>query len=253
MVEDAGIWRCAAAAPSYDAFVALAEGHMTNWAQKAFPGTTPNVSCLLQAAEVLAASPIDVVALDMPIATTPFTSRREADSATSREFGSRGCATHSPSATRPGALGAQLSSNFIAAGFEMATTTHSPAGPTLMEVYPHPALLSLLKREYRVPYKASKSLRYWPALDASGRIEALCRELEAIYAALAMQLGPLPFELPQWHAIATLSTLKRYEDALDALVCAWVGVEYLKGRAIPLGDPTAAIWCPADVVQSPPS
>jgi hypothetical protein len=47
--------------------------------------------------------------------------------------------------------------------------------------------------------------------------------------------------------------LKRYEDTLDALVCAWLGFRFLAGKTLPLGDETAAIWCPWDVVQAAPS
>ncbi len=36
------------------------------------------------------------------------------------------------------------------------------------------------------------------------------------------------------------SEMKRYEDALDAIVCAWVGIEFLRECAYPLGDETAA-------------
>ncbi len=45
--------------------------------------------------------------------------------------------------------------------------------------------------------------------------------------------GPRPF-----------ARLKRYEDALDALVRAWVGIEYLAGRTRAFGDADAAIWTP---------
>jgi predicted RNase H-like nuclease len=41
-----------------------------------------------------------------------------------------------------------------------------------------------------------------------------------------------------------LSRFKTYEDALDALVSAWVGMKYLEGNATPYGDSTAAIWIP---------
>ena len=37
--------------------------------------------------------------------------------------------------------------------------------------------------------------------------------------------------------------LKRYEDAIDALICCWVGTLYAEVNARPLGDNTAAIWC----------
>ena len=39
-----------------------------------------------------------------------------------------------------------------------------------------------------------------------------------------------------------LAALKRWEDAVDALVAAWVGIRYLEGTAEPYGDATAAIW-----------
>jgi hypothetical protein len=35
---------------------------------------------------------------------------------------------------------------------------------------------------------------------------------------------------------------------LTVLVCAWVGAEHLAGRTVALGDDTAAIWCPINVV-----
>ena len=37
---------------------------------------------------------------------------------------------------------------------------------------------------------------------------------------------------------------------LDAVVCAWMAVEYPAGRAVPLGDDDAAIWCPEGVVRT---
>jgi len=34
------------------------------------------------------------------------------------------------------------------------------------------------------------------------------------------------------------------EDAIDALVCAWVGIAYLEDRVVSYGDATAPIWSP---------
>ena len=63
---------------------------------------------------------MDCVSVDMPLATTPITSRRAADTA-------------------------------------------SRFGPALIECYPHVDLLALLNRNYRVPYKVSRSAQYWKA------------------------------------------------------------------------------------------
>lgn len=249
LVERARHWQCAAVAPSYTEFIAQSEGRRTNWLAHAFTGTAPDVTRVLRAAEILAAGPVHLVTLDMPVATVPFSSRRAADDAISSEFGSRWCSAHTPNAKRPGPLGALLSREFSGAGFPLATTSPPKDARALIEVYPHPALLSLLKRERRVPYKVSKSVKYWKKSDVHSRITALLAEFGAIHTALLGAVGPIPLELPIPSTITKLAWLKPYEDVLDALVCAWVGVEHLSGRTVPLGDSTAAVWCPSDVVR----
>jgi predicted RNase H-like nuclease len=80
------------------------------------------------------------------------------------------------------------------------------------------------------------------------RIEALLTEFNAIFSALVAYFGDIELQLPMSEKVTHLARLKRYEDSLDALICAWVGAEHLAGRTIALGDDTAAIWCPNDVV-----
>jgi len=81
-----------------------------------------------------------------------------------------------------------------------------------------------------------------------GRIRNLLIEFTAIRDALAQVFKGLSLELPEPTIIKSLSALKRCEDALDALVCAWVGVEYRAGRTVALGGDDTAIWCPGHVV-----
>ena len=50
-----------------------------------------------EAAHALAVAPVDLVAIDMPIANLPITGRRVADRLVSAQFGGRGCSTHTPS------------------------------------------------------------------------------------------------------------------------------------------------------------
>ena len=40
------------------------------------------------------------------------------------------------------------------------------------------------------------------------------------------------------------AALKAFEDKLDAIVCAWVGICVIEGRATPFGDQDSAIWVP---------
>lgn len=246
VVSQASAWRCVAVAPSYEAFLGLAEGAAVDWARRGFRGSAADVPALLAAAHRLAGAPVDVVTIDMPVSTQPISGRRTADNAVSRAFGARGCSAHSPSAVRPGALGAALSQAFADAGFPLATmAAGGSVGPRLLEVYPHPALLSLLGRGYRVPYKVSRARRYWPSKTPARRIDALLAQFAAVYEALSAVFGSLPLPAPAKFAAKTLAALKRYEDALDALVCAWVGVQFLAGKACAYGDEAAAVWCPA--------
>ncbi len=132
-------------------------------------------------------------------------------------------------------------------GYPLATTTHNSG--TLrrtIEVYPHPALLRLLNRDYRVPYKVAKSLRYWPDLDIRDRIVHLLDEFKRIERALSDAFGYTRLKIPKASEVSTLAALKRYEDSIDALVCAWIGVQYVSGAAKPYGDHTAAIWIPEE-------
>ena len=243
------VWRCLAVAPSYDSFIGLADGHSIDWGQASFPGSVANTTELLRVSEQLAGCPVDVVSVDMPIATVSISARRNADKAVSREFGGRWCSAHTPSQTRPGAVGLALSTAFVQAGYPIATTdVHEPAR-CLLEVYPHPALLSLLGSDRRVPYKVSKAHRYLPGSQVSQRIAALLAEYATILGALEAVFGNTGLLLPAAGNVACLAHLKKFEDVLDGLVCAWVGAEYLAGRTVPLGDQTAAIWCPIDVVH----
>ena len=238
-------WKCLCVAPSYEAFYACACGGRVDWGQPKFGGCSPDVGELLKAARAIAGADVNLVAIDMPLATVPFSRRRAADDAISRAFGGRGCSAHSPNAIRPGPLGARLMAELRKAGYPLATVegTMRATGNTI-EVYPHPALLALLGVSCRFPYKAQKSSRYWPDVSLRGRIKELLRQFGAIRSALENHLGKTGVPLPPAHEVSTLSTLKRYEDGLDALVSAWVGTQFLAGDATAYGDSTAAVWIP---------
>ena len=62
-------------------------------------------------------------------------------------------------------------------------------------------------------------------------IDLLEREISGVRAALT---------LPGIEASGV--ELKAFEDALDAVISAWVGICALEGRAKPYGDETSAIW-----------
>lgn len=238
-------WNCLCVAPSYDTFINCAHSTDVDWGQGNFHGSRPDVLELLQAARKIAGTDVDLVAVDMPIATIPFSTRRAADNAISVAFGGRGCSSHSPSAVRPGTLGAELTDQFRRAGYELVTSADNVSvARKLIEVYPHPALLALLGASYRIPYKVQKSSRYWPHINLRERIVRLLAQFADIHAAICAEIDGVSLALPTPTAVLSLSSLKRYEDALDALVCGWVAAQFAQGNAMAYGDATAAIWVP---------
>jgi predicted RNase H-like nuclease len=104
----------------------------------------------------------------------------------------------------------------------------------LIEVFPHAAVIELLGADYRVPYKLSRASQYWPELDVVARRRKLLRQWSAIRRALMSKIDGI--------ALPPARAEKRYEDALDALVCAWIGTQYLEKRVCAYGDDFAAVW-----------
>jgi len=162
-------------------------------------------------------------------------------------YGARWCAAHSPSAQRPGAISNKLREDLGNLGYPLATAD-MVAGTTraLIEVYPHPAIVEFLRLQRRLPYKVSKAHTYWPGFSTGEKRENLLVEFHRLHDALTLVFGPLELPLPAVGSSGSLASLKCFEDALDALVCCWVGVHYLGGQkqAVALGDPESAIWCP---------
>ena len=239
-------WEHVALASSYDAFVEIAGGddvHSNVRLDERPRGGNPKPERLLGTAEkLLCGEPVTVVSVDMPLSNTRITGRRAADRAISTKFGRYGCSTHTPSATRPGKLSEKLRKSLAGLGYRLAVSEREASA--VIEVYPHPALLRLLQRTYRVPYKVGNSLKYWPGLSRNQRSDQLIEEFGLIYAELTGVIQGIPDFLPASPYGGSLASLKRYEDALDALICAWVGTRYLDNRAHPYGDQDAAIWVP---------
>ena len=132
-------------------------------------------------------------------------------------------------------------------GYNLATCKVLRPDKALIEVYPHPALLSLLRADRRIQYKVSKSSKYWPRTTVRFRIERLLEEMRKILNGMRSEITGIELLLPSHDQVATLAELKPYEDTLDALVCCWVGTKYLAGQVEPFGDDDSSIWCPKQV------
>jgi len=237
VVEQGGSWRLAALSTSYADFyanVGLAR-------EEPWPGL-PDAAALLAAAKAICGRPVTLVAIDMPLSKEPIAGRRVSDRMISSVFGAKGAATHSPSALRPGAISDRLRQGFGEAGYPLLTETITPPG--LIEVYPHPALIALAGADRRLPYKLSRARRYWPAMTPAERRLALLEQWRLIATLLENKIVGMAAVLPPAGLDSSLAALKAHEDALDAVICAWVGVCALEGAAQSFGDQQSAIWVP---------
>jgi len=245
VVLNENTWRCAALAPSYKAFFDLADSIPVNWHARQ-KGSAPEPEKLIEATRAIAGiDDVSLVTIDMPVSTEFFDSRRAADNAVSKAYGAKHCSVHSPTPKRPGPLAAQIRDGFNQAGFSVATTTTSRREPNhLVEVYPHPAIVNMMDLTERLKYKVSRSRQFWPDASIDDRKSNLVTQFRRLLDTLKNEISGIDLEIPDADNFETLTQFKAYEDALDALVCAWVGIKYLDGSAVPYGDSTAAIWIP---------
>ena len=241
---DDGRWEYVAVAPGYDAFIKAAIGDDVQWHQRPKAGPLEPKKLMEAANQLLGGERVTVVSVNLPMSTAPMTGRREADDLVSREFSASGCGSYSPDANWPGQVSEMLVNDLSDLGYKLAVDRSNPTDRvnSVIEVYHHPALLRLLDRDYRVPYKVLHTLTYWRGRHH--RADRLVTEFLNICAGLAREIDGIPNFLPECPYDGTLSSLKPYENALDALVCTWVGTRFLEGSAKPYGDDRAAIWVP---------
>ena len=239
-VETGGRWRLAAAEACYDHFIALAEDGRR--AEGRPTGALPDPARLLAAARIVAGRPVDLVAVDMPMAHSRIVGRRPSDLAISRLYASRAAATHSPSAVRPGRISDDLRASFEAAGYPLRTG--GEVAPGLIEVYPHPALIEFLSAPRRLEYKAAKATKYWADASPAERRAKLFAVWRRILEGLEARIVGVKAALPLPGESLPTAHLKAYEDKLDAVVCAAVGIAALQGEATACGDEDSAIWVP---------
>jgi predicted RNase H-like nuclease len=230
--------RLVRAAPSYEHFIRGTPPE--HWGERIY--TQVSLAELLAESQRIAAEDVGVIAVDMPVAHTPVRAPRCCDRAISITFGARWCSTHSPTKERPGAIGDDFLRDSVKAGFSLRTdASDKPCRGALLEVYPHVALLELCNSQFRLPYKLSRRRAYWRNLSPEQGREEIRHEWDRILASLKTKID---LNLTIDCAGKPLRCWKAWEDVIDAIVCCWVGLEWLAGRATAYGDDDAAIWGP---------
>lgn len=232
--------RAVAVASSYSSFICQSHDSAQTRPSRRASGARQTGE-LLDAAERLARKPVNVIVVDMPLSHDPITGRRSADHAISSTFGGRGCSTHSPSAERPGPISDELRETAGHLGYPLTTALVQQSTKALIETYSHPAILRLTVAAYRVPYKVQRRRKYSPDLTPPERTAAVGRALSLVLDHLQTVLSGIELAID---TAAGPGELKKVEDIIDALVCCWVGAQWLDGAAEPFGNEQAAIWVP---------
>jgi predicted RNase H-like nuclease len=239
VVRDGGNWRLLACASSYREF--MGDPDTEHWPD----AKMPDAGALIAACRRFGPFKPELVAVDMPMARYPIAGRRPADDAVSREYGTRWCSTHTPSKDRPGGISDRLRADFHREGYPLATNWL--AGACLIEVYPHPALIELTASERRLCYKVQKQRKYWKDASRQERLSNLIAVWSLIISSIEIHIAGISkwIPLPNCGEYVPVRDLKAFDDRLDAVICAWVGVCVLEDRARPLGDSDSAIWIPS--------
>ncbi len=237
---------------SYDEFLAGGRLAKIDW-RTPVHGCLPPINALLSHCRKLTDAWPQIIALDIPLSPKPLRGRRACDNAVTAAYVSRGAGTHTPNARRPGPISASLFHQLCAAGYHWHTHGAPPAKRVFLETYPHPAIIELMRLPMRLAYKTARLSQYWPEASPDLRRRRLCRNLEALRAALAAEIAGVTSLVPAAHAVRRLGSaarLKGLEDCLDALVCAWIGYQFWRGRARAYGSKEAAIWIPSPDFRS---
>ncbi len=156
-----------------------------------------------------------VVAVDAPLVVPNPTGQRVAERLIGQAFSAFGASAHSSNQRM---LGGQPSRALRLAhrhGWTVDPAVPlSAAGPTVcLEVYPHPALVGLLRLPYRLDYKKGSTQRRRAGFDALLRHVESMRELD-------LSASTRWAEISDVVAAPTPGALDRVEDEVDAIVCA---------------------------------
>lgn len=126
VIETPTGWELKALEASYQHFHVLLDQQIARDARPM--GSLLNSEGLLATARTLAERPIDIIAVDIPLAVSKIERRRASDDCVSRVYGARHCSTHSPNSKRPGEISDRLRESFTELGYPLRTTSFATPG-----------------------------------------------------------------------------------------------------------------------------
>lgn len=173
------------------------------------------------------AGPHTILAIDAPLVVTNATGQRACEAQLAHAYRHAHAGPHPSNLARdPSPRGSHLAQSLVADGWKHATdpaAIHRAGGRWIIEVYPHPAHVTLFDLPRIFKYK-------------KGKVAERKAELALYRAAMVAQLSvaiprlaaPVPADQYLTTDIGALrgAGLKRYEDTLDAILGAYIGAHY---------------------------
>ena len=181
-----------------------------------------------------------LVAFDAPLIVRNRTGRRPCESVFSSAFAAEHAVPYPANLTllRDDVRAARLACR-LGLTVEAESIRHRPLRAAI-EDFPHPALVVLIGRAERLPYKAR------PGRSLAMRHAAMCELLQGL---LDLERADPPLDVtasPEWPRLAATCdarpsgvALKCLEDELDAYICAYIGWYHLAwagSRSLTVGD-----------------
>lgn len=165
-----------------------------------------------------------LVAFDAPLVVTNPTGQRPAETALNRDFRRYEAGTHPCNTGKP-EFAAGPRAGRLAAALGLDLDPRSPAARRAIEVYPHAATVALLRLERTLKYKAK------PGRTVDGLKSELSLLMDGVER---LARAPVPLHVAGhagWAALRRAvaaaqrkSELRRAEDPVDAVVCAYVAL-----------------------------
>ena len=167
-------------------------------------------------------TPTLVAAVDAPLVVPNETGRRSCEALVGRHFARFGAGAYPANRGNPHFLrprGAVIAERL---GWDMDPSVRPAQGRrTCIEVYPHPAMVSLFSLEYVIPYKVKRGREVPELKDAYVRL--LDHIEEACGGVLELSASRRWSELRATAASATRKfELNAIEDEIDAIFCAYL-------------------------------
>ena len=165
-----------------------------------------------------------LVAIDAPLIVTNPSGNRPCEAALNQDFGRFEAGAHPANTAKPefadGSRGARLAERF---GLDMDPAARS--GRRAIEVYPHPATVALFSLRRTLKYKARPGRTLAELREAlltlTGHLEGLRAGDPAMDVARLAAWRDLVAEI---ETARTKAALRRAEDQVDAVVCAYVAL-----------------------------